>query len=83
MIICVSKSASPITKATHKQFGDAVAHPPHMGEYTLKQIYKMGQATDPWNLECFQKMVEVANLSRVHHPFWRDWFYAEPSIVLI
>ena len=28
MIACVAKNASPVTQATHKQFGDAERHPP-------------------------------------------------------
>ncbi|KAG2361131.1 hypothetical protein BDR07DRAFT_1486222 [Suillus spraguei] len=39
MITSVSKNASPITLATHKQFGDANCHDPCTVEHTLELLY--------------------------------------------
>lgn len=44
MIVCVSKSASPVTEATHKQFGDAHRSAPCTGELTLERINTLTKA---------------------------------------
>jgi len=83
MIACVSKSASPITEATHKQFGDAHCSPPRTGELTLNCIAELIQKVDPWNLAAFLKKVRTLYLNGVHLPFWRKYLFANPSIFLL
>jgi len=83
MIACVSKSASPVTEATHKQFGDAHRHLPRTGELTLERIKQITTTVDPWNLARFQKLVKKLQLSGVDIPFWGDWLFGDPSIFLL
>ncbi|KAH7903179.1 hypothetical protein BJ138DRAFT_1021044, partial [Hygrophoropsis aurantiaca] len=83
MISCTAKNASPVTEATHKQFGDAHHYPPRTAELTIQRIHHVGQQTDVWNLDRFQKLAKTMHLSGVSQPFWRDWEYAEPSIFLV
>jgi hypothetical protein len=47
MIACVAKNTSPVTEATHKQFGDANCHPSRTGDLTLERIDNITQAVDP------------------------------------
>ena len=83
MIACVSKSASPVTEATHKQFGDAHCSPPCTGELTLNCITELIQKVDPWNLVAFLKKARTLYLNGVHLPFWRKYLFANPSIFLL
>ncbi|KAG1812753.1 hypothetical protein EV424DRAFT_1473538 [Suillus variegatus] len=83
MIASVSKNASPITLATHKQFGDANRHDPHTAEHTLELLYILSQSIDPWNLDWFQKKSKELLLLGVHLPFWRDWPLTQVSIFLV
>ncbi|KAI6143658.1 hypothetical protein BKA82DRAFT_28542, partial [Pisolithus tinctorius] len=45
MIACVSKSASPVTEATHKQFGDSHSHSSRTGNLTLQHIEQVARET--------------------------------------
>ncbi|KAL4062534.1 hypothetical protein J3A83DRAFT_4363418 [Scleroderma citrinum] len=83
MITCVSKSASPITEATYRQFGDAHHSLPHMGKLTLNHITKITQMVDLWNLNAFLKKAKTLQLNGVHLPFWRNWLFTNPSIFLL
>ena len=82
-ITCVAKNASPVTEATHKQFGDANRHLSQTGELTLERINNIAQVVNPWNLIRFQKQAKAIQLSGTHLPCWRNWLYTEPSIFLV
>ncbi|KAG1814484.1 hypothetical protein EV424DRAFT_1630369 [Suillus variegatus] len=82
MIAATSKSASPLTMATQKAFGDGTLHPPRTGWHTLQLIVDISKTIDPWDLDKFQKAAKAVYLSGVHMPFWRDWKYACPSVFL-
>jgi len=73
MLTCVSKSASPVMEATHKQFSDAHRHLPCAGKLTLERISQALEKADPWNLPRFLKFVKALYLSSIHFPFWRNW----------
>ena len=83
MLACVSKSASPVTEATHKQFGDAHRHLPRAGKLTLERISQALEKADPWNLPHFLKFAKALYLSGIHFPFWRNWQFVDPSIFLL
>ncbi|KAI6139499.1 hypothetical protein BKA82DRAFT_3988476 [Pisolithus tinctorius] len=84
MITCVSKSASPVTEATHKQFGDSHSHSSRTGNLTLQHIEQVARGTHPWNnLSRFQREAKTIQLSSVHLPFWRNWPFVDPSIFLL
>ena len=83
MISCISKSTSPVTEATHKQFGDAHRSLPRTGELTLNCITKLIQKADLWNLATFLKKARALQLSGVHLPFWRKHLFVNPSIFLL
>ncbi|KAI5995773.1 hypothetical protein F5J12DRAFT_907140 [Pisolithus orientalis] len=84
MITCISKSTSPVTEATHKQFSDSHSHSSCTGDLTLQRIKQVAWGTHPWNnLSCFQREAKTIQLSSVHLPFWRNWPFADPSIFLL
>jgi hypothetical protein len=83
MIASVSKNASPITLATHKQFGDANRFDPRTAEHTLELLYILSQSVDPWNLDRFQKKAKELLLLGMHLPFWRDWPLTQVFIFLV
>jgi len=83
MLACVSKSASPIMEATHKQFGDAHRHLPRAGKLMLERISQALEKADPWNLPRFLKFAKALYLSGIHFPFWRNWRFMDPSIFLL
>ncbi|KAG2045898.1 hypothetical protein BDR06DRAFT_985719 [Suillus hirtellus] len=82
MIAATSKSASPLTMATQKEFGDGTLHPPCTGWHTLQLIVDISKTIDPWDLDKFQKAAKAVYLFRVHMPLWCDWKYACPSVFL-
>ena len=72
MIACVAKSASPVSEASTKDFGNDVHHAPRTAEVTINRIYELAKDMNPWDLTCFQKLAKLLLLSGVHLPFWRD-----------
>ncbi|KAI6155715.1 hypothetical protein BKA82DRAFT_4326774 [Pisolithus tinctorius] len=36
-----------------------------------------------WNIPSFQKAAKAEKLLGVHHPFWRDWKFADPAHFLV
>ncbi|KAG2352440.1 hypothetical protein BDR07DRAFT_1384263 [Suillus spraguei] len=83
MITSVSKNASPITLATHKQFGDANRHDPCTVEHTLELLYILSKSVNPWNLDRFQKKAKELLLLGIHLPFWRNWVLTQVFIFLV
>lgn len=83
MLSCLSKSASPVTEATQKQFGDAQPYPPRTGELTLKRIDEVNKKTGPWDLSRYQKLAKALQLNGVDLPFFRNWRFANPSTFLL
>ncbi|KIJ06479.1 hypothetical protein PAXINDRAFT_20331 [Paxillus involutus ATCC 200175] len=82
LVACVSKNASPVTLAVLSQFGDPDICAPRTREHTLQQIAEVCHQVDPWDIVRFQKAAKSVKLLGVHHPFWRDWKFAEPSLFL-
>ncbi|KAG2036264.1 hypothetical protein BDR03DRAFT_1056640 [Suillus americanus] len=83
MIASVSKNASPITLATHKQFRDANHHDPHTAEHTLELLYILSKSVNPWNLDRFQKKAKELLLLGIHLPFWCNWALTQVFIFLV
>jgi len=86
MIACVTKSASPVTMAELDQFGDGICYPPCEGKITLQILYDLcAGGLDPWWLQEFKFLAtaKAACLNGVQLPFWRDWWFSDPSIFLV
>ncbi|KAI6034859.1 hypothetical protein F5J12DRAFT_901798 [Pisolithus orientalis] len=84
MIACVSKSASPVTEATHKQFGDVHRQSSHTSNLTLQHIEQVTWNVHPWdNLNSFQRQAKMLQLNGICLPFWRNWLFVNPSTFLL
>ena len=83
MITGVTKSSSPVTIAETNQFGDAIPYAPRDGELTLQKLHELCQLIDPWRLQEFLAEAKKHHLNGVQLPFWRDWWFSNPSIFLI
>ncbi|KIO14511.1 hypothetical protein M404DRAFT_17424 [Pisolithus tinctorius Marx 270] len=83
LVACVAKNASPITTAVLSDFGDSVPQNPQTSSYTLQQIVNLCTHTQAWNIPSFQKAAKAEKLLGVHHPFWRDWKFADPAHFLV
>ncbi|KAG1856535.1 hypothetical protein C8R48DRAFT_775939 [Suillus tomentosus] len=79
MIACVMKNSSPVTTATHKEFGDETPHPPRNGSDTYTLIQQLCNRVDPWNLIVFVREAKKLHLSGVHLPYWRNWRHSNPA----
>lgn len=79
MITCISKNASPVTTAVHKEFGDETPHPPRNGTETYALIRGLCSRVDPWDLAPFLREAKKSNLSGVHLPYWRNWRFSNPA----
>ncbi|KAG1901031.1 uncharacterized protein F5891DRAFT_979914 [Suillus fuscotomentosus] len=79
MITCVMKNSSPVTTATHKEFGDETPHPPRNGSDTYTLIQQLCNCVDPWNLIVFVREAKKLHLSGVHLPYWRNWRHSNPA----
>ncbi|KAG2076612.1 hypothetical protein BDR04DRAFT_1204687 [Suillus decipiens] len=73
MIACIMKNSSPVTMATHKEFGDETPHPPQNGTETYTLIQQLCNHVDPWDLIVFIREAKKLHLSRVHLLYWRNW----------
>ena len=78
----ISPKTSPVTMATYKQFGDFFQHEPWTASTTLAQLMEVEAAADPWDFASYLPNTKWFRLNGVHHPFWRDWPLAEPSLFL-
>ncbi|KAG2336694.1 hypothetical protein BDR05DRAFT_953157 [Suillus weaverae] len=83
MIACVTKNSSPITTATHKEFGDEMPHPPQNGVDTYTLIQQLCDRIDPWDLIVFLREAKKLHLSGVHLPYWRNWRHSNPARFLM
>ncbi|KAG2123152.1 hypothetical protein BD769DRAFT_1670232 [Suillus cothurnatus] len=82
MIACVTKSSSPVTTATHKEFGNEMPHPPRNGADTYLLIRQLCNRVDPWDLIVFLREAKKLHLSGVHLPYWRNWRHSNPASFL-
>ena len=64
--------ASPVSTATHKEFGDPFPHPSHTATQTLDNIWQACSAADPNDFKEFLKVVKHYFLNGVHKPFYRN-----------
>ena len=80
LLACTGPKASPVSTATHKQFGDPFPHPPRTPTKTLGDIQLARSSADPNDFEEFLKVVKRLFLNGVFAPFWRDWPLSDPSI---
>jgi hypothetical protein len=79
MIACVTKNSSPVTTATHKEFGDETPHPPRNGTETYTLIQQLCNCVDPWDLIVFVREAKKLHLSGVHLLYWRNWRHSNPA----
>ena len=77
MIACVRGKTSPVTTASHKEFGDPFRHPSRTAALTKNQLRSIEHLA--LNVEEFFAACETFRLSGVSHPFWRNWLRATPS----
>jgi hypothetical protein len=83
MLAGVGGKTSPVTMASHKQFGDSFKHEPRTASTTLAQLLAVKSKVDPdGDLKAYLKEAKKFRLSGVDKPFWRDWPLAEPSLFL-
>ena len=82
LLACVSPKASPISTATHKEFGDSQLHPLRTATKILGDIEQACAAADPDDWEAFLKVAKRYYLNGVHRPFYRNWALCDPSIFL-
>ena len=75
--------ASPVSTATHKEFGNPFPHPSHTATWTLDDIWQACSAADPDDFEEFLKVVKCYFLNGMHKPFYRNWLLSDPSIFLM
>ncbi|KAL5536493.1 hypothetical protein ACEPAF_315 [Sanghuangporus sanghuang] len=81
-IACTSQRVSPVSTAEQADFGDGKQHKLRKGQSTLKEIDSLLSHTSPRNFIHFQKIAKEKGLNGVQEPFWRDWKFADPSVVL-
>ena len=83
MLAGVAGKTSPVTIASHKQFGDPFRHPPRTSSKTLSQLLMIKNRVDPNNdIKAYLTEAKKFRLNGVDKPFWRDWPLAEPSLFL-
>ncbi|KAI6027982.1 hypothetical protein BKA83DRAFT_4490495 [Pisolithus microcarpus] len=71
MLACICGKTSPVTMASHKDFGDAFRHECHTGARTLSQLSRI--QCDPNDLERYFAQCKEFRLSGVAEPFWQNW----------
>lgn len=83
LLACVLQSQSPISTATHHQFGDGLTHTRRTRSHTLALIDATLRGDgDPELLLPYLKACKAVGLNGVHQPFWRSWGRADPSTFL-
>ena len=82
LLACVNPKASPVSVATHKEFGDSRLYPLRSATKTLSDIEQACAVADPNNWEVFLKVIKRYYLNGIHRPFWRNWALCDPSIFL-
>ena len=83
MLSGVGGKTSPVTMASHKQFGDAYRHEPRTASTTLNQLRVIESVADPNNdVKAYLKVAKTFRFNGVHKLFWLDWPLAEPSLFL-
>jgi len=80
LLACVSPKASPISTATHKEFGESQLYPLRTAAKTLGDIEHACSEADPDDWESFLKVARRYYLNGVHRPFWRNWALCDPLI---
>jgi len=83
MISGASHGSSPVTLAKVQDFGDGTLHPPRDVKHILQMLFEISQEVDPWDVHAFQKKCKERGLLGVHLPFYRNWFFTDPSIFLV
>ncbi|KAG1799139.1 uncharacterized protein BJ212DRAFT_1305591 [Suillus subaureus] len=82
VIACTTMNASPVTMATHADFGDPDCHPLCKGSFTLANIDKAIASVSPSELVAFFEECKQYHLNSVQWLFWMDWITADPSSFL-
>ncbi|KAG1783205.1 hypothetical protein EV702DRAFT_1191636 [Suillus placidus] len=83
IIACITMNASPVTMATHANFGDPDRHPLRKGSSTLAHIQKVVMSVSPSKIVAFFEAGKQYHLNSVQRPFWVDWVTADPSSFLM
>ncbi|KAG1828942.1 hypothetical protein EV424DRAFT_1536175 [Suillus variegatus] len=81
-ITCITMTASPVTMATHVNFGDSTRHPLRKGLSTLANIRAVANFVSPSELMAFFEECKQHFLNGVLTPFWLDWLTTDPSSFL-
>ncbi|KAF8442866.1 hypothetical protein L210DRAFT_3502812 [Boletus edulis BED1] len=80
LVSVVRGKTSPITMASHKQFGDPFRHPPRTAAVTKQQLQSIERLAAL--LKEYFAACEEFRLSGVSLPFWCDWLLASPHLFL-
>jgi hypothetical protein len=83
MLAGVGGKMSPVTMASHKQFGNPFQHEPQTASTMLAQLSTVKSKFNPnCDIKVYLKEAKKFHLSGVDKPFWRDWPLVEPSLFL-
>jgi Plavaka transposase len=77
LVACVRGKTSPVTIASHEDFGDSFRHPSRTAALTKSQLESIVHLAA--NVEEYFLACTPFRLSGVELPFWRDWPLASPS----
>ncbi|KAF8546746.1 hypothetical protein OG21DRAFT_1479626 [Imleria badia] len=73
LVSCTSPKSSPISTASHKEFGNGILHPPHTAAKMLGEICAMCSKSNSDDYNQFLKLTKSFGLNGVNEPFWIDW----------
>lgn len=83
MLSGVGGKTSPVTMASHKEFGDSYQHERRTASATFNQLRAIEAVVNPDNdIKAYLKVAKTFRLNGVHKLFWLDWPLAEPSLFL-
>ncbi|KAF8415527.1 hypothetical protein L210DRAFT_3616586 [Boletus edulis BED1] len=77
LVACVRGKTSPVTTASHKDFGDPFRHPSRTASLTKRQLKTVEHLA--LHIEEFFAACEDFRLNGVSFPFWGNWRFATPS----
>ncbi|KAJ7029673.1 hypothetical protein C8F04DRAFT_1187525 [Mycena alexandri] len=63
LIAGVAGKQSSVTIASYKEFGDPFRHPPRTANHTIKQLMKLEETMDPWDLPTYIKSAKALGLN--------------------
>lgn len=81
MVTCVCSKTSPVTMASHENFGDPFRHPSCTAALTKHQLASIEHLAA--HIEEFFNACREFHLSGIAIPFWINWLFATPSCFLM